>query len=534
MRQRTVLNIFIGSPGDLEEERKAARDVIERVNHHLARNLGLHIDLRGWEDTLPGFSRPQEKINEDVRSCDLFVGLLWKRWGSQTGEYTSGFEEEFEIACERKRNGELKDIWLFFKQIPQDLLQDPGPQLNKVREFKNQIKVNREIFYKEFNSVEEWEKLFYDYMSDYISKEFGTPKEIPTSSQPTTGLVRISEPPILVKTVSDREEILNVVSNILDSLHEDEKLRVLDNYTKSRIYLLSSALLYDSALPNELLDTHEIQFLYTNRKKIRLLPVERKLILRSLVTDKYEVKAGWFWLRDATVPFSQVLEILSYYDPFEDTRIQALRYLSLICQSPDLAKIRLSLGDSSEEVRIMAIQLFEQHGQVDDIPQLKSIFGVESSKVAEAAWTAIFAILSRHKPEEAIEWILSTSKSKRGHYKNYFESTLTVVEKENLEQLLQDEDEYIRLQTFNSIKDTLDEPKLRLFTDDQLFEIRASAYFEIIARNIKVDTSEIQKKLENTRNTISLADILLTYNPTKENTRKTVLLEVYKKENLRS
>lgn len=116
----------------------------------------------------------------------------------------------------------------------------------------------------------------------------------------------------------------------------------------------------------------------------------------------------------------------------------------------------------------------------------------------------------------------------------YFESTLTVVEKENLEQLLQDEDEYIRLQTFNSIKDTLDEPKLRLFTDDQLFEIRASAYFEIIARNIKVDTSEIQKKLENTRNTISLADILLTYNPTKENTRKTVLLEVYKKENLRS
>lgn len=347
------------------------------------------------------------------------MGLLWKRWGSQTGEYTSGFEEEFEIACERKRNGELKDIWLFFKQIPQDLLQDPGPQLNKVREFKNQIKVNREIFYKEFNSVEEWEKLFYDYMSDYISKEFGTPKEIPTSSQPTTGLVRISEPPILVKTVSDREEILNVVSNILDSLHEDEKLRVLDNYTKSRIYLLSSALLYDSALPNELLDTHEIQFLYTNRKKIRLLPVERKLILRSLVTDKYEVKAGWFWLRDATVPFSQVLEILSYYDPFEDTRIQALRYLSLICQSPDLAKIRLSLGDSSEEVRIMAIQLFEQHGQVDDIPQLKSIFGVESSKVAEAAWTAIFAILSRHKPEEAIEWILSTSKSKRGHYKNY-------------------------------------------------------------------------------------------------------------------
>jgi hypothetical protein len=96
--KRDVLTVFIGSPGDLQEERKAARQVVDRLNRNVGRNLGLHVDLRGWEDTLPGAGRPQEIINEDLMDSDLFVGLLYRRWGSPSGEYTSGFEEEYELA----------------------------------------------------------------------------------------------------------------------------------------------------------------------------------------------------------------------------------------------------------------------------------------------------------------------------------------------------------------------------------------------------------------------------------------------------
>lgn len=79
--KRTVLTVFIGSPGDLRAEREETRKVIDGLNQHLARNLGVFVELRGWEDTLPGFSRPQDKINEDIRQSDLFVGLVWRRWG---------------------------------------------------------------------------------------------------------------------------------------------------------------------------------------------------------------------------------------------------------------------------------------------------------------------------------------------------------------------------------------------------------------------------------------------------------------------
>lgn len=87
------------------------------------------MELRGWEDTLPGSSRPQHLINEDVRESDLLIGLLWQRWGSptsQNGGYASGFEEEFELAQEQLKAGQLENIWLFFNDIDEERRRDPG------------------------------------------------------------------------------------------------------------------------------------------------------------------------------------------------------------------------------------------------------------------------------------------------------------------------------------------------------------------------------------------------------------------------
>ncbi|MFG6107159.1 DUF4062 domain-containing protein [Leptothoe sp. EHU-05/26/07-4] len=89
---RRILTVFLASPGDLSEERKYARKVVDKINRVIASSVGWQIDLKGWEDTLPGTGRPQEIINADVDSCDLFLGMLWERWGSSTGKYSSGFE----------------------------------------------------------------------------------------------------------------------------------------------------------------------------------------------------------------------------------------------------------------------------------------------------------------------------------------------------------------------------------------------------------------------------------------------------------
>ena len=140
--QRNILTVFLASPGDLQEERNITRLSVERVNKILSRRVRWQIELLGWEDTLPGYSRPQALINKDVDSCDLFLGILWRRWGQDTGKYSSGFEEEFIRARERRRKTGKPEIWLFFKTIDEESVKDPGDQLKKVLRFKkNQIQL---------------------------------------------------------------------------------------------------------------------------------------------------------------------------------------------------------------------------------------------------------------------------------------------------------------------------------------------------------------------------------------------------------
>jgi hypothetical protein len=124
LRQRRLIKVFIASPGDLIAERQSAHEVVKEINAIFGRNFDVEIDLLGWEDTLPGMGRPQAMINRDVDGCDLFIGLLWKRWGTPPGEeFTSGFEEEFERARQRHQLTGQPEIWLAFKQVEPSLLE---------------------------------------------------------------------------------------------------------------------------------------------------------------------------------------------------------------------------------------------------------------------------------------------------------------------------------------------------------------------------------------------------------------------------
>jgi hypothetical protein len=60
---RKIVKVFLASPNDLQDERRAAKSVIDEFNKLWADSLGFHVELVGWEDTISGFGRPQELIN---------------------------------------------------------------------------------------------------------------------------------------------------------------------------------------------------------------------------------------------------------------------------------------------------------------------------------------------------------------------------------------------------------------------------------------------------------------------------------------
>src|ERR1035437_2487157 len=162
MQMIRELSVFLASPADVNAERKVAEEVVTAVNK-LVRLVGWRVALQKWEDNLPGFGRPQALINPLVDQCDLFVGLLWERWGERSGSFSSGFEEEYERARTRRTVQGKPEIWLVFKQVDPTKLKDPGEQLKKVLEFRKSQTDLGELLYREVRDADDWASKFKDW-----------------------------------------------------------------------------------------------------------------------------------------------------------------------------------------------------------------------------------------------------------------------------------------------------------------------------------------------------------------------------------
>lgn len=158
----TCLRVFIASPGGLAKERKAFRNEIQEFNDADAIPRGVLFQPVGWENTLGGIGRPQTFINEDVRRADYFVLLLWDRWGSppdtssSSSRFTSGTEEEYQVAleCYRTEPNTMRQIVIMFRSVDPQQLSDPGPELQKVLEFRNDIEQKKTHFFHSFDTTE--------------------------------------------------------------------------------------------------------------------------------------------------------------------------------------------------------------------------------------------------------------------------------------------------------------------------------------------------------------------------------------------
>jgi Domain of unknown function (DUF4062) len=172
---RKIIKVFLGSPSDLVEERKAAKVIVDEENVNHANDLGYHIDLVGWEDTVSQRRRAQEAINVDLDQCEYFVGLLWKKWGTPPGPdghpYSSGFEEEYRRSVDRHNRTHKPEISLLFREHSTEDLLDVGPQLKKVLEFHQEINDEKRQYYQKFQDLRDFERKFRAIISKFLKDQ---------------------------------------------------------------------------------------------------------------------------------------------------------------------------------------------------------------------------------------------------------------------------------------------------------------------------------------------------------------------------
>lgn len=159
-RTQTVLQVFVASPGDVVDERGVLEEVIAEFNLVWGNENNLRLELVKWEThTRPGFGEDaQDVINTQIGDeYDIFLGIMWGRFGSPTDRADSGTEEEFDRAYSRfKSSPESVQIMFYFKDAGIAPSKMNPTQLAKVQEFRRKIESELGGLHHTFDSVEDF------------------------------------------------------------------------------------------------------------------------------------------------------------------------------------------------------------------------------------------------------------------------------------------------------------------------------------------------------------------------------------------
>ena len=171
-RQLTELRVFAASPRDVSEERRRLRAVIEELNRGTARQQGVVLQPVGWDTSVrPGVgSDSQEVVSRQIGPYHIFVGIMWKYFGTPTPRAGSGTEEEFDQAYSLWSKQGWPRILFYFNQDPFFPSSEEGAeQLCKVMAFRK--KVGRKgVLYCEYCGPEDFERFVREHLIMVILK----------------------------------------------------------------------------------------------------------------------------------------------------------------------------------------------------------------------------------------------------------------------------------------------------------------------------------------------------------------------------
>ena len=166
-----IYKCFIGSPGDTTDERKYCKEVFNHINKTIGEKFNFRLEPLMWEDdSRPSFGDDgQDVINRQLllKEYNVFIGIMWGRFGSPTKRAESGTIEEFEDAYKKYKENKDLEICMYFntQPFPQKNI-DPN-QIAKVIEFKNKV-ADLGGLYNEYSGAEN----FKDNLREHLTKYF--------------------------------------------------------------------------------------------------------------------------------------------------------------------------------------------------------------------------------------------------------------------------------------------------------------------------------------------------------------------------
>jgi hypothetical protein len=176
MDEIKIIRCFIASPSDTTEEREICEKVFSKINSGIGVPYKFHLESIRWEnDVHPGIgSDGQDVINRQVKDkYDLFIGIMYMKFGSPTKRADSGTEEEFNIAYEKAKGLKNLEIMFYFNDKPISPTLIDIEQLQKVTSFRENV-LKQKCMYSMYNGLDDFESKLENHLNQYFNDRFAS------------------------------------------------------------------------------------------------------------------------------------------------------------------------------------------------------------------------------------------------------------------------------------------------------------------------------------------------------------------------
>ena len=479
---------------------------MDEINKTVARPNGFHVDLIGWEDTLSTAGRPQATINEDLETCQMFIGMLWERWGMAPdagGRFTSGFEEEFTLASERFARTCEPHMTMFFKDVDKSKLGDPGRELSKVLKFKQQMIDRRDILFQQFSATSDFQTHVRLGIAAYIYRLEPTSAGQRFSVASSTG----RDP---TQAVDDQAADGAWVGGGVEAEFLGEAARTmasepigLSSVQVARLRLVAMAA-GDASNDETVIGAHDANLLYSSAGTLSLSPREMSALADAGIEAYVDENTPlWTWLAKCLRRFPQWLTYTTAVGP-DGRRAGALRVLALL-GSPlvfderfDAAKLHGEwFGDeASAAVRNAALEYIAQWGDANLAALAEREFDRNNYATRKAALDAVIMARGRESGRAAAQFAIGASFDAIGDRPmKIVLDGMNELEDDTLVTALDSRSGLIRAQAVTLVADrgAIDEPTLRRLFEDPSGAVRVAA-INVFERSVRsLDEKEAEK-----------------------------------------
>lgn len=214
------LRVFVACPKDVAEEKERLSKVISSLQFDAAGH-GFVLEFAEWQQCIPSVGDPQNIIFDQLKpeSWDIFIGILWTRFGTGCGirdpktnrEFT-GTEVEILRAIEINRaHGRPRVLIYRSTRAPKSLKDLQGAQLEAIDDFLKDCEANGKhpALVRLYEQPDDFERL----VNEHLRKTFATVdleelKSVQKQQQDHLSIMQLVLPLLLPK--EEQQHLLNL------------------------------------------------------------------------------------------------------------------------------------------------------------------------------------------------------------------------------------------------------------------------------------------------------------------------------------